>query len=85
MLVPVKYQRLMDFETFDDYDLSGFTHKYCTSAPFTAELKAEVIARMPIPNPHHDPERAAEWWSMRTGEPVDSDSRTRFPPTEKDL
>ncbi|QJB70763.1 acyl--CoA ligase [Parasphingorhabdus halotolerans] len=47
MLVPVQYQRLMDFEGFDDYDLSTFTHKYCTSAPFSAELKAEVIKRMP--------------------------------------
>lgn len=47
MLVPVQYQRLMDFGGFDDYDLSTFTHKYCTSAPFSAELKAEVIERMP--------------------------------------
>ncbi len=47
MLVPVQYQRLMDFDGFDDYDLSTFTHKYCTSAPFSAELKAEVIERMP--------------------------------------
>jgi acyl-CoA synthetase (AMP-forming)/AMP-acid ligase II len=47
MLVPVQYQRLMDFEGFDDYDLSTFTHKYCTSAPFSAELKAEVVRRMP--------------------------------------
>lgn len=47
MLVPVQYQRLMDFEGFDDYDLGCFTHKYCTSAPFTAELKAEVLERMP--------------------------------------
>ncbi|MEW4468062.1 class I adenylate-forming enzyme family protein [Parasphingorhabdus sp. JC815] len=47
MLVPVQYQRLMDFEDFDDYDLSSFTHKYCTSAPFSAELKAEVLKRMP--------------------------------------
>ena len=47
MLVPVQYQRLMDFEGFDDYDLATFTHKYCTSAPFSAELKAEVIKRMP--------------------------------------
>ncbi|MFK7978039.1 MAG: class I adenylate-forming enzyme family protein [Halioglobus sp.] len=47
MLVPVQYQRLMDFDAFDDYDLTSFTHKYCTSAPFTAELKAEVLARMP--------------------------------------
>ncbi|MEL6875685.1 MAG: class I adenylate-forming enzyme family protein [Pseudomonadota bacterium] len=47
MLVPVQYQRLMDFEGFDSYDLSTFTHKYCTSAPFSAELKAEVLERMP--------------------------------------
>ncbi|MEO0440790.1 MAG: class I adenylate-forming enzyme family protein [Pseudomonadota bacterium] len=47
MLVPVQYQRLMDFEGFDNYDLSTFTHKYCTSAPFSAELKAEVLERMP--------------------------------------
>ncbi|WP_109356569.1 class I adenylate-forming enzyme family protein [Sphingorhabdus sp. EL138] len=47
MLVPVQYQRLMDFDDFDDYDLSHFTHKYCTSAPFSAELKAEVLERMP--------------------------------------
>lgn len=47
MLVPVQYQRLMDFDGFDDYDLSSFTHKYCTSAPFSAELKAEVLSRMP--------------------------------------
>ncbi len=47
MLVPVQYQRLMDFDGFDDYDLSAFTHKYCTSAPFSAELKEEVVRRMP--------------------------------------
>lgn len=47
MLVPVQYQRLMDFEEFDDYDLSSLTHKYCTSAPFSAELKREVLKRMP--------------------------------------
>lgn len=44
-----------------------------------------VGARMPIPNPHHDPGRAPEWWSLRTGKPIDSDSRKRFPATEKDL
>lgn len=44
-----------------------------------------VSARMPIHNPSYDPERAHEWWSLRKGEPIDSDSRKRFPPTEKDL
>ena len=47
MLVPVQYQRLMDFAGFDEYDLSSLTLKYCTSAPFSAELKAEVLRRMP--------------------------------------
>ncbi|MEY4838231.1 MAG: hypothetical protein RLZZ475_2090 [Pseudomonadota bacterium] len=47
MLVPVQYQRLMDFAGFDDFDLSSLKLKYCTSAPFSAELKREVLARMP--------------------------------------
>jgi len=46
MLVPVQYQRLMDFNGFDDFDLSSLHLKYCTSAPFSAELKAEVLKRM---------------------------------------
>ena len=47
ILVPVQYQRLMDFAQFDEYDLSSLALKYCTSAPFSAELKAEVVRRMP--------------------------------------
>lgn len=47
MLVPVQYQRLMDFEGFDDFDLASLAMKYCTSAPFSAELKRQVLARMP--------------------------------------
>jgi acyl-CoA synthetase (AMP-forming)/AMP-acid ligase II len=47
MLVPVQYQRLMDEPSFDDFDLSALKLKYCTSAPFSAELKREVLRRMP--------------------------------------
>ncbi len=47
MLVPVQYQRLMDFPDFDRYDLSSFTFKACTSAPFHADLKAQVLKRWP--------------------------------------
>lgn len=47
MLVPVQYQRLMDFDGFDDFDLGSLKVKYCTSAPFSAELKREVLERMP--------------------------------------
>ncbi|TYP61900.1 class I adenylate-forming enzyme family protein [Stutzerimonas stutzeri] len=47
MLVPVQYQRLMAREDFEQYDLSRFRYKMCTSAPFGAALKAEVLARWP--------------------------------------
>ncbi|QZD91009.1 acyl--CoA ligase [Qipengyuania aurantiaca] len=47
MLVPVQYQRLMDEPRFGDFDLSSLQLKYCTSAPFSPELKREVLARMP--------------------------------------
>jgi acyl-CoA synthetase (AMP-forming)/AMP-acid ligase II len=47
MLVPVQYQRLMQWPDFDRHDLSSFKFKACTSAPFRAELKAEVLRRWP--------------------------------------
>lgn len=47
MLVPVQYKRLMEFDGFDSFDLSSFQLKYCTSAPFSAALKAEVVRRWP--------------------------------------
>ena len=47
MLVPVQYQRLMALPTFDRHDLSSFLLKFCTSAPFAAALKADVLARWP--------------------------------------
>ncbi len=47
MLVPVQYSRLMAEPRFDEHDLSAMQLKYCTSAPFSAELKREVLRRMP--------------------------------------
>ena len=47
MLVPVQYQRLMALPEFGDFDLSSFRMKFCTSAPFAAALKADVLARWP--------------------------------------
>jgi acyl-CoA synthetase (AMP-forming)/AMP-acid ligase II len=47
MLVPVQYQRLMDFADLGAFDLSALALKYCTSAPFPADLKREVLRRMP--------------------------------------
>jgi len=47
MLVPVQYRRLMAHPSFDRFDLSSFRSKFCTSAPFHADLKADVLARWP--------------------------------------
>jgi acyl-CoA synthetase (AMP-forming)/AMP-acid ligase II len=47
MLVPVQYQRIMACEDFDRYDLSAFHMKFCTSAPFSAALKADILKRWP--------------------------------------
>ncbi len=47
MLVPVQYRRLMAHPRFGEFDLSSFVAKFCTSAPFHAELKADVLERWP--------------------------------------
>ena len=47
MLVPVQYRRLMAHPDFDRFDLSSFLAKFSTSAPFHAELKADVVKRWP--------------------------------------
>ena len=47
MLVPVQYRRLLEDPAFDATDLSALEMKFCTSAPFPADLKAEVLRRMP--------------------------------------
>jgi long-chain acyl-CoA synthetase len=47
MLVPVQYQRVMAVPNFGDYDLSAFKMKLCTSAPFAAALKADILKRWP--------------------------------------
>lgn len=47
MLVPVQYRRILDVPDFDRFDLSSYVLKYATSAPFCAELKAEILRRWP--------------------------------------
>ncbi|TDP74714.1 class I adenylate-forming enzyme family protein [Roseateles toxinivorans] len=47
MLVPVQYQRIMALPQFGSFDLSAFEAKFCTSAPFSATLKRDVLARWP--------------------------------------
>ncbi len=47
MLVPVQYRRLLALPSFDQHDLGHFVMKFCTSAPFSAALKADVLKRWP--------------------------------------
>ncbi len=47
MLVPVQYRRLLEHAAFDGHDLSSLQMKFCTSAPFSADLKRRVLRRMP--------------------------------------
>ncbi|PZQ63956.1 MAG: 4-coumarate--CoA ligase [Phenylobacterium zucineum] len=47
MLVPVQYRRLMEHPEFDSYDLGAYQMKFATSAPFSAELKRQVLDRWP--------------------------------------
>ena len=47
MLVPVQYQRIMALPQFHAFDLSATRMKFCTSAPFAAQLKADVLDRWP--------------------------------------
>jgi long-chain acyl-CoA synthetase len=47
MLVPVQYSRIMALRDFDRFDLSSFRAKFCTSAPFAANLKADILKRWP--------------------------------------
>ncbi len=47
MLVPVQYSRIMALAEFERYDLASFRAKFCTSAPFSAQLKADIVKRWP--------------------------------------
>jgi acyl-CoA synthetase (AMP-forming)/AMP-acid ligase II len=59
MLVPVQYRRIMDLPDFDAFDLSSYSLKFCTSAPFAADLKADVLKRWPG--------GLVEYWGMTEG------------------
>ena len=47
MLVPVQYRRIMALPDFERFDLTSYQMKFCTSAPFAANLKADILKRWP--------------------------------------
>jgi acyl-CoA synthetase (AMP-forming)/AMP-acid ligase II len=47
MLVPVQYRRIMALPDFERFDLTSYQMKFCTSAPFAADLKTDILKRWP--------------------------------------
>jgi long-chain acyl-CoA synthetase len=47
LCLPVQYSRIMARPDFGACDLSSFVMKFCTSAPFSAALKADILKRWP--------------------------------------
>ncbi|MDC0661165.1 class I adenylate-forming enzyme family protein [Marinobacter sp. SS21] len=47
MLVPVQFQRILAVPDFDEFDLSSFRLKLCTSAPLRGEVIEQVMQRWP--------------------------------------
>lgn len=47
ILVPVQYTRILAHPDFDQFDLSSFANKFCTSAPLSRETKHEILQRWP--------------------------------------
>ena len=42
-----------------------------------AGWRQSVAARMPAPNPKHDPARSHQWWNRRTNKPLDLEAMSR--------
>lgn len=47
VMVPLQYQKLLEYEHFDDYDLSSLDAYMCCGSPLAVDLKREIIERMP--------------------------------------
>ena len=46
-MVPVQYQRLLEYEKFADHDLSSLEAYMCCGSPLGQAMKADIIGRMP--------------------------------------
>jgi acyl-CoA synthetase (AMP-forming)/AMP-acid ligase II len=46
-MVPVQYQRLLDYERFEEYDLSSLVAYMCCGSPLSVAMKNAIRARIP--------------------------------------
>lgn len=47
VMVPLQYQKLLEYEHFDRYDLSSLDAYMCCGSPLAVGLKREIVERMP--------------------------------------
>lgn len=47
VMVPLQYQKLLEYEHFDDYDLSSLDAYMCCGSPLAVGLKRDIVERMP--------------------------------------
>jgi len=47
VMVPLQYQKLLEYEHYDDYDISSLDAYMCCGSPLAVGLKREIVERMP--------------------------------------
>jgi acyl-CoA synthetase (AMP-forming)/AMP-acid ligase II len=47
VMVPLQYQKLLECERYEDYDLSSLNAYMCCGSPLAAPLKRRIVERMP--------------------------------------
>lgn len=47
VMVPLQYQKLLEYDRYDEYDLSSLDAYMCCGSPLVVELKHSIMQRMP--------------------------------------
>jgi len=47
VMVPLQFQKVLEYAHYDDYDLSSLDAYMCCGSPLAVGLKQEIVARMP--------------------------------------
>jgi acyl-CoA synthetase (AMP-forming)/AMP-acid ligase II len=47
VMVPLQFQKVLEYEHYDDYDLSSLDAYMCCGSPLAVGIKQEIVARMP--------------------------------------
>ena len=47
VMVPLQFQKVLEYEHYDDYDLSSLDAYMCCGSPLAVGLKQEIVARIP--------------------------------------